>query len=167
MIEHRQVPGVATAAVREMLDLEDAASWFAGALGELYATIDAQGSTPAGAAGGVYAGELFTHERGEATVYVPCAPSIRPSGRVAPLAVPAAELAVITHVGAHHDIDRAYGALGAYVAEHALGVDGPLREFYLVGRHDTAEPASWRTEIGWPIFDTGAQAQAGTTLGGC
>jgi hypothetical protein len=31
------------------------------------------------------------------------------------------------------------GSLGAYVAEHALGVEGPVREFYLVGSHDTAD----------------------------
>jgi hypothetical protein len=40
------------------------------------------------------------------------------------------------------------------VAEHALGVDGPLREFYVVGSHETADQTRWRTEIGWPIFDT-------------
>jgi hypothetical protein len=34
-------------------------------------------------------------------------------------------------------------------------VDGPVREYYLVGRGDTREEAAWRTEIGWPIFSTG------------
>jgi hypothetical protein len=49
----------------------------------------------------------------------------RPTGRVTPLTVPPAELAVITHLGSHHDADCAYGSLGAYVAEHALGVEAP------------------------------------------
>jgi hypothetical protein len=65
------------------------------------------------------------------------------------------ELAVITHPGSHQDVDRSYGSLGAYVTEHALGVEGPLREFYVVGSHETADQALWRTEIGWPIFQTG------------
>jgi hypothetical protein len=43
----------------------------------------------------------------------------------------------------------------AEVAEHALGVEGPLREFYVVGSHETADQTLWRTEIGWPIFHTG------------
>jgi effector-binding domain-containing protein len=82
---------------------------------------------------------------------------ISPWGRrVTRLTVPAVELAVITHHGSHDDVDRAYGALGSYVAEHALGVDGPLREFYVVGAHDTADQTLWHTEIGWPIFHTGA-----------
>ena len=51
-------------------------------------------------------------------------------------------------------MDRSYGALGAYVAEHALGIDGPLREFYVVGPQDTRDEALWRTEIGWPVFQT-------------
>jgi DNA-binding transcriptional MerR regulator/effector-binding domain-containing protein len=160
-IEHRQVAAVSAVAVCDTLDLVDAASWFQGALGELYATIAAQNLTASGRAGGIFANELFTHERGEATVYVPCAEPIRPTGRVMPLAVPAVELAVITHHGSHYDVDRSYGALGAYVAEHALGVEGPLREFYVVGGHETAEQTLWQTEIGWPIFHTGPELQVG------
>jgi DNA-binding transcriptional MerR regulator len=71
VIEHRQVPSTPAVAVRDVLDADDAASWFQGALGELYATVAAQKLTPAGPAGGIYASDLFTHERGEATVYVP------------------------------------------------------------------------------------------------
>jgi DNA-binding transcriptional MerR regulator len=160
VIEHRQVAATPALAVREMLDLEDAVSWFQGALGELYAIAAAQQLTPSGQAGGIFASDLFTHERGEATVYVPCAELLRPAGRVIPLTVPPVELAVITHRGPHHDVDRAYGTLGSYVAEHALGVDGPLREFYLVGGHETADQARWRTEIGWPIFHTGPDGAA-------
>jgi uncharacterized protein (TIGR03083 family) len=47
------------------------------------------------------------------------------------------------------------GRRGAYAAEHALGVEGPLREFYTVSSHETADQALWRTEIGRPIFHTG------------
>jgi DNA-binding transcriptional MerR regulator len=154
-IERRQVPAIPAVGVRDTLDVEDAASWLQGALGELYATLAAQKLTPTGQAGGIFASDLFMHERGDATVYVPCAEQVRPTGRVAALIIPAAELAVITHTGSHHDVDRAYGSLGSYVAEHAIGIDGPLREFYVTGAHDTADETLWRTEIGWPIFHTG------------
>jgi effector-binding domain-containing protein len=63
---------------------------------------------------------------------------------------------VITHVGTPAEIDRAYGALAAYVAEHALAIDGPLREYYVIGSHETPDESAWRTEIGWPIFRTSA-----------
>jgi effector-binding domain-containing protein len=49
-------------------------------------------------------------------------------------------------------MDRAYGTLAEYVARHALAVNGPIREYYLVGRQDTSDESQWRTEVGWPIF---------------
>jgi DNA-binding transcriptional MerR regulator len=154
-IGRRRVEATASAAIVETVDIDDALSWYQGALGELYATLDAQHARPDGPAGGVFANDLFTHERGQATIFVPCVDTIRPIGRVTTLVVPAVELATITHAGPHTDIDRAYGALGTHVAEHALAVEGPIREYYLVGRRDTDDPTRWRTEIGWPIFHTG------------
>ena len=74
------------------------------------------------------------------------------SGRVRPVTLPAVELAVTTHVGEHGDIDVTYGELGTWVLANALAVAGPVREHYLVGPRDTAEPRAWRTEIGWPVF---------------
>jgi effector-binding domain-containing protein len=48
-----------------------------------------------------------------------------------------------------------YGALAAYVARHALPLQGPIREYYLSGPQDTADETAWRTEIGWLVFRTG------------
>ena len=77
------------------------------------------------------------------------------AGRVRPLILPAVELAVGTHVGAHDDIDVTYGELGTWVVGQTLAVAGPVRETYLVGPRDTPDPAAWRTEIGWPVFRVG------------
>jgi effector-binding domain-containing protein len=85
-------------------------------------------------------------------MFVPCASSIRSTGRVESIVVPGAELALTLHCGAHTDVDRTYGALATYVTDHALAVEGPIREYYLVGSHDTPDEEQWRTEIGWPIF---------------
>jgi hypothetical protein len=41
------------------------------------------------------------------------------------------------------------------VTQHALAVDGPVREYYLVSPHDTADESRWQTEIGRPIFQAG------------
>jgi DNA-binding transcriptional MerR regulator len=153
-IEHRAVKATATAAISEDVGALDALVWFRGALGELRATMDAQGVASAGSPGGVFSPELFTDERGEATIFIPAERPVRPMGRVRPLQVPAAELATTMHDGAHNDIDRAYGALGEYVAEHALAVAGPIREYYVVGPLETADETRWRTEVCWPIFHT-------------
>ena len=72
--------------------------------------------------------------------------------------IPAVDLAVTVHHGGDGDIDRAYGSLAAYVADHAISLDGPIRETYLTSFRDTPDTAAWRTEIGWPIFHPGTPA---------
>jgi DNA-binding transcriptional MerR regulator len=153
-VSHRRIEATMAASITAVVAIGDLLPWYLGALGELYATLDACGAGAAGPAGGIYASELFSDELGEATVFVPTRSEIQSLGRVTPIVVPSAELAVIIHVGSHADVDRAYGTLASYVASHALRVDGPIREYYLVGRHDTADQDAWRTEIGWPIFST-------------
>jgi DNA-binding transcriptional MerR regulator len=154
-IGRRRVPATPAAAIVETVDVAEALTWYQGALGEIYATLDAQGFAADAPAGGIFSTDLFTQERGPATIFVPCAGALRPMGRVETIVIPPAELATIVHRGPHTNIDLAYGTLGAYVAEHALAVDGPIREYYPVGRRESAEPAEWRTEICWPIFHTG------------
>lgn len=153
-IEMRSARPTPAAAITDVVDAEDSVSWLQGALGELRATLAAQDVPADGPSGGIFADDLFTHHRGPATVFIPCTGPIRPVGRVTALVVPAVELAVITHSGPPADVDRAYAALATYVARHALAVDGPIREYYLVGQHDTADTTQWRTEIGWPVFQT-------------
>ena len=157
-VSHRRVAATTAAAVTAVVTMADLLPWYLGALGELHAMLDARGVRPSGPEGGIYAGELFTDERGQATVFVPTATEIQRLGRVEPVVVPAAELAVTVHPGSLADVDTAYGALAAYVASHALRVDGPIREYYLVGLQDTADQNAWRTEICWPIFTTGTTA---------
>ena len=148
----RTVGPAPAVAIRATVDRADVLAWWQGALGELHATVRAQHLDVTGPSGGLFASELFQQDQGEATIFIPVAGPVRTIGRVFPLTVPAAELAVITHHGALADIDLSYGQLGAYVTTHAISVDGPLRECYLVDSHDTPDQARWQTEIGWPIF---------------
>ncbi len=154
-ISFRRVDETPAAAISETIGIEDASAWYQGAIGELHATLAAQNVVDAGPPGGIYSDDLFADERGQATVFIPCVGGLRPLGRVEFAVIPAVELATITHAGSHDEVDRSYGALAAYVARHALALDGPIREYYLVGSHDTRDNLAWRTEIGWPIFRTG------------
>ena len=151
-VEHRSVPPAAAAAIEATVDRGDVLAWWQGALGELRATVRAQGLPATGPTGGVFASELFQRDRGLATVFVPVQGQVRPIGRVAPLVVPAAELAIISHHGSLADADLSYAKLGSYATTHEISIDGPLREYYLRGADDTPDEAEWRTEIGWPIF---------------
>jgi DNA-binding transcriptional MerR regulator len=148
-VELRAVPSRAVAAISARVELARAVGWYDGAMAELDAAYPARERT--GPPGGRYANELFTEGTGVMTVFRPVREP-RPAGRVEVLELPAVELAVAVHCGPHHDIDVTYGRLGAWVVEHALAVDGPVYETYLVGPRDCDQPDRWRTEIGWPIF---------------
>jgi effector-binding domain-containing protein len=158
-IEHRACPATPAVAIRETVTLDRLASWWAAAFDEMHAVLDAHDIRPAGCDGGLYANELFADERGEALVFIPVAIAPPDLGRAEKVVIPAAELAIAVHHGPHDDVDLTYGALGTYVARHALGVDGPVREYYTVGRRDTSDSGMWRTEIGWPIFQTADPAR--------
>ncbi|SDY77768.1 MerR family transcriptional regulator [Herbiconiux ginsengi] len=73
-------------------------------------------------------------------------------GRVRAGTLAGGDFAVTVHSGGDAEIDRSYGALGAYVARHELSIEAPVRESYLVSELDG--PADPVTEIAWPIFRT-------------
>jgi DNA-binding transcriptional MerR regulator len=151
-IEHRSVPATAAAGIGAVVDRADLLAWLQGALGELRATVPAQGLHATGPTGGVFASELLQQDRGQATVFVPLAGPVHPIVRVTSVMIPAAELAIISHRGSLAGADLSYAKLGSYAITHEISIDGPLREYYLRGAEDTPDEAEWRTEIGWPIF---------------
>ncbi|MFC5678742.1 MerR family transcriptional regulator [Aeromicrobium endophyticum] len=150
-VELRVVPAMTVAAVEDDVALDDVLGWYAGAMAELDAVV----AEPVGAPGGLYDNALFEDGRGHLLVYRQATepPHV---GRVRPATLPAVELAVAVHRGAHDDIEVTYGELGTWVVDNALAVAGPVREVYLVGPRDTADASAWRTEIGWPVFRVGS-----------
>ena len=153
-VEQRRMPATRAAAIVDVVDRDDVLAWWRGALGELYATVAAQGLRPVGPSAGIWASELFQHGRGESIVFVPVSDGVQAVGRVDSIVIPAAELAVTVHRGSHRSIDVTYGALAGYVTRHAIGVQGPVREYYRVGPHESETSSDWVTEICWPIFMT-------------
>src|ERR1700757_2429037 len=61
-IEHRSVPAAAAAAIGAVVDRADALAWWQGALGELQATVRAQGLHAAGPSGGGVASQLIPQD---------------------------------------------------------------------------------------------------------
>ncbi|MDP9792668.1 DNA-binding transcriptional MerR regulator [Catenuloplanes nepalensis] len=152
-VVRRHEPARRVTAVSDVITQEQTLAWYADAMREIDAAIAAAGARPAGPPAGQYDNELLTHGTGRLTVFVPTDRDVA-AGRVRPRHLPARELALVVHHGAHDDIDVTYGALGAHLTAHALILDGPIHETYLVGPRDTPDPAAWRTEIGWPVFTT-------------
>ena len=130
-------------------------NWYSAAMSELDAALARSRVVPSGPPGGLYDNDLFTDELGELLVFVPVSDP-PDTGRVRPETIGPTDLAVTVHRGDHGDIDVTYGALGIWVDQHALAIAGPVHEVYLVGPRDTSDSAAWRTEIGWPVSDSGS-----------
>jgi DNA-binding transcriptional MerR regulator len=157
-VQLRTIPAVTALAVRDVVSAADAPAWGAEAFASLGGALNATGLAPASSVGALFPSEYFELERGELTLFIPVdadRPGL-PSGQVGWERIPGAEVAVMIHHGAADDVDRTYGALGTAVAERAIGVDGPIREYYLVSSVDTDDVGKHRTEVCWPVFRTGA-----------
>jgi DNA-binding transcriptional MerR regulator len=157
-VTYRNVEATPAASISETIEIASLGLWLRGALGELRANLTGQDVLMAGPAGGIYDCDLYATERGQATVFIPSVGELQAAGRVKFTVIPAVELAIVTHRGSVEELDLAYGALAAHVAHHEIGVDGPIREYYTVADTDTPDSSAWRTEIGWPVFNTGERA---------
>jgi len=156
-VEYRRIPAVTALAVAQVVSAADLATWGSDALGALSDTLAKAGVAPAGPFGALFPGDFFELERSEITAFVPVGPSagFGPlDGQVRLLEIPAVEAAIAVHEGPLDDIDRTYGSLGTVVAERAIGVDGPIREYYLIGFPETEDESKHRTEVAWPVFLT-------------
>jgi DNA-binding transcriptional MerR regulator/effector-binding domain-containing protein len=164
-VEYRSAGRARALAVRDVVTEAEIQDWWVAAFTELYGALSAAGIAPAGPGGALYASELFELEKGEVVAFVPVPVpgqgGFAGAGRAAVIDVPAAELAVALHQGPFADLDRTYGALGTYVAERELGIEGPIREYYLVAPWDTGDESAHRIEVGWPIFQTTGAGRAG------
>jgi DNA-binding transcriptional MerR regulator/effector-binding domain-containing protein len=154
-VEHRAVDRVAAFAIVGHVAAADLDTWWDEAFRELDAALAAARVSPVGPRSPLYAPEYFVDEDGgQVIAYVPITGEVRPAGRAGMTEIPPTELAVAVHQGTFADLDRTYGALGMYVAEREIGVDGPIREHYLVSAFDTDDESRHLTEIGWPVFRT-------------
>lgn len=157
-VEHRLVPAARVLAIGERVAMEDIEEWWTAAFDELHGDLRSADAGPTGPAGTLYPGEFFESGSGQVVAFVPVPGDIAVPGRGVMLDLPAAELAVAVHRGAFGELDQTYGALGTYVAERELGVEGPIREYYLVTAAETPDESAHRTEVCWPAFQTTSQA---------
>jgi DNA-binding transcriptional MerR regulator len=160
-VEHRSAGPAHALAICEQVPAADLDAWWEAAFGELDAALAAAAARPAGPRGALYPPAFFELGSGQVIAYIPVSGHVPVTGRAAMLQIPPAELAVTVHRGTLADVDRTYGALGIYVAECEIGVDGPIREHYLVTQFDTDEESELITEVCWPVFHTMPSARPG------
>ncbi len=161
-VQYRSVPSARAFAISQTVAAADFTAWWSSAFGELDHALSGAGAGAAGPRGTLFSGDLFEWEVGTIVAFVPVGPQVAvpsPAGRVSLTEIPAAELAVATHRGSLEDLDQTYGSLGTHVTARELGIDAPIREYYLVSPLDTDDQSAWVTEVGWPVFLTAPPAE--------
>src|SRR5215472_12328033 len=158
-IEFRATPATSSIAIRDRVAVNDLGDWWVQAFEELHREAARRRLERSGPDGALYSSSWFEDEIGEVVAFTPVrGHAAAAGGRRAQLdVVPAAELAVALHEGSMSDLDWTFAALGTFVFERAIAVEGPIREYYLVTAFDTPDEAKYRTEVAWPIFQTSAR----------
>src|SRR6202165_1623409 len=160
-IEFRSLPQTKSIAIRERVTTDGFDDWWMEAYRELHGAAVNARLAPSGPDGALYPSGWFEDEVGDVGAFTPVAGEVdvRRIGRAQSYVVPAAELAVLLHEGSVRDLDQTFAALGKFVLERAIGVEGPIREYYLVTPFETADELRHRTEVAWPIFQTAMRRQ--------
>ncbi len=154
-VTYRSIPPTLALAVTEYVTAAEFGPWWVATFDRLYRAVQSAGLAPSGPSGSLYPGEFFEMEEGDVTAFVPIQHRpARDDHDASVLEVPGVEAAVMVHHGDYADLDRTYGLLGTVVVERAIGVEGPIREYYVVSPRETAEPDEYRTEVCWPVFAT-------------
>jgi DNA-binding transcriptional MerR regulator len=159
-VELRAIPTVTALAIAEIVTLQDFMPWMTAVLADLASALSAGGLQRAGCFGALYPADFFELERARVTVFLPIETAgVCPAccghglGRATVTEVKGTDAAVVVHAGSVESIDRTYAALGEAVTERVIGVDGPIREYYLTGLGGADEGAT-RVEVCWPVFRT-------------
>ncbi|MEN0084436.1 MAG: MerR family transcriptional regulator [Leifsonia sp.] len=157
-IAYRRVPSTEALGIEEVVELRDLSAWFSEGIEEVRRVGELAGLSAAGPVSGLWSTELFLDGTGMAALYIPL-DSERVSdrtdggGRVRPMQVPSAELAVAVSKGPDENVRAVYAALGEHVARNELSIEAPVRERYLEGLPGDADAV---VEVGWPIFRVAA-----------
>lgn len=128
----------------------DFADFFREAFGRLGRHAHRHRLTVSGPGGARFPDREWDPDAVETVVVLPVtAPVAGPGVEVGTL--PSGRLAAVLHAGDYAGVALAHAALGSWAATHGVEADSSLQELYLVGPHDTSDPAAWRTEVGWLV----------------
>jgi effector-binding domain-containing protein len=119
-------------------------------IGELMATVAAQGISPAG--------PWFTHhlrmgpDTFDFEIGVPVTAPVVAAGRVRAGQLRATKVARAVFHGAYEGLPAAWGEFDAWISAHGHTRGADLWECYVAGPESNPDPATWRTELNRPLI---------------
>jgi AraC family transcriptional regulator len=89
---------------------------------------------------------LMTMETG-----TPLASAAPGAGEIEPITLPGGPAAVAIHMGPYDKLQDTYAAMERWMQEHGVRAAGAPWESYVTDPAEHPDPATWRTDVYWPI----------------
>lgn len=140
-----------TAAIRERVPISELPQFFDRVYHQTMAAMEAQGLRPTGPPFAKYYGKPTDAADVEAGFPVD-RPVAEGDGVIAGT-LPGGKVVEAVHVGPYDTMERTYDAMVAWVAERGLTPSEVMWETYLSDPRENPDPATWRTEIYWPVSE--------------
>jgi effector-binding domain-containing protein len=118
-------------------------------LPEIWAYLEQQGVPAAGPPFARY--HDFNDDRADLEAGFPVAAPVAGDGRIVAGELPGGEVAVAWHVGPYDTLSQAHHAVEAWIAEQGRAMAGAPWEVYWTDPGENPDPATWRTEVVWPV----------------
>ncbi|HEX9376757.1 MAG TPA: GyrI-like domain-containing protein [Actinomycetota bacterium] len=150
-IEIKDLPDRYVATIRITTSRTGIGAAFDDLLPEVDAEIVNAGTRPAGPPFAIF--HTYGDDEVDMEVGFPLDGPIPTSGRVIGRELAATLAAVTWHHGHYDSLGEAHGAVGAWLKQEGRAATGPPWEVYWSGPRDDPAPATWRTEVGYPIGD--------------
>lgn len=138
-----------TAGVRERVPMDQLTEFFGRAFQQTAALLEAQGVALAGPPFGKYYGmptDVVDVEAG-----FPVTSPIEAAGAVISGSLPGGRVVEAIHVGPYDTMESTYGEVQEYLAQSGLTPGAVMWESYLSDPDAEPDPATWRTQICWPV----------------
>jgi effector-binding domain-containing protein len=145
-----------TAVVRGVVPVTELPGFFDRSFGALAQTLAAQQIAITGPAFALYRGPLA--ETADLEVGFTTATAVHADGDVTPGSLPGGTVARLIHAGGFDALSESWQRLRAWIDAAGLTPAQPIWEVYLTEPTPDMDPADLRTELNWPVDESGVRA---------
>lgn len=148
VIEHLAQP---TAAVRDVVPVDELGERFAFALNRVLELLTGAGVAPAGPPFARYRGPVGRTV--DVEIGFPVPDGTAPVAGLVVDGLPACRAVEVLHLGGYDDLPDAYARVEAWADEHGVQLRQESWEVYEAGPSSDPDPATWRTRVVWPVAE--------------
>jgi len=153
--EIQQIEAVPAAVIHAEVPMGEITGFYDRAFPRLMAAIAAQGATPAGAPFGLY--PRMPGDTIEIVAGIPIDRPIVADGEVEPYELPGGRAIVAMHIGPYDTLADTYHRIWQWASGEGLTMGELMWESYLTDPGDGSDPATWATQIVWPVAGGSSQ----------